>query len=623
MKLRSAYRRSPLLAILLLAACATPPGKPPGESHLAKADAPAPDPGIPSPVKQNLAVPKPKAGAKTETYSVVVNNVKVQDLLFALARDAKINVDVHNDLQGTVTLNAIDQTLPQILNRLSKQVDLRWELDGQNLAVMRDTPFLHNYKVDYVNMKRDTTGSINVSGEIAGAGIGAGGSSGSNNVSTTKIDNTTKNHFWETLVQNIKDLLHETDKVFPEGSSDTQIERSTTDQPAGGALLAQNAGLANQVAGKSGTALQIAAQLGNATTTVKRATFREAASVIANPETGIISVRATSRQQEKVQQFLDQVLSSAKRQVMIEATIAEVELSNQYQQGIDWSRVSPTATAKGIFTTLAGAAVTGSTLQTAAGGPAGVLTINARGSAGNNGTFTSAITLLETFGNVKVLSSPKISVVNNQSAILKVVDNQVYFNVKADTVANQTNTTTNFTTEQRVVPVGFIMNVTPQISDQDEILLNVRPSITRILRYEEDPNPSLSTTNPVTGEVSRISNKVPVIRTREMESVLRVQDGAIAVMGGLMEESIRDDTANVPWFHTIPFFGALFVQKSQEARKTELVIFLRPKVIREASVGADFSRVREHLPGKEFFGNNPGPKYQLLPAYNGPGSEPK
>ena len=99
----------------------------------------------------------PKAATRPETYSVVVNNVRVQELLFALARDARLNVDIHPDITGTVTLNAIDQTLPQLLTRIARQVDMRYEMDGQNLAVMRDTPFLRIYRVDYVNMARDAT----------------------------------------------------------------------------------------------------------------------------------------------------------------------------------------------------------------------------------------------------------------------------------------------------------------------------------------------------------------------------------------------------------------------------------------------------------------------------------
>nr|MBP7490153.1 type II and III secretion system protein [Azospira sp.] len=146
------------LSLGLLGACASPVAKDPSKAHLQADSAPVVSGAIPAPVMQTAALPKPRITPRTETYSVVVNNVKVQELLFALARDAKLNVDIHPGISGTVTLNAIDQTLPQILSRLAKQVDMRFELDGPNLAVMPDTPYLRNYKIDYVNMTRDTAG---------------------------------------------------------------------------------------------------------------------------------------------------------------------------------------------------------------------------------------------------------------------------------------------------------------------------------------------------------------------------------------------------------------------------------------------------------------------------------
>ena len=597
MKLRTKQSHIPLLLPLLLVACATPQGKPPGDAHLTQAALPTPDAGIPTPVKQNLAVPKPKGNNKTETYSVVVNNVRVHDLLFALARDAKINVDIHPGLQGNVTLNAIDQTLPQILGRLAKQLDLRWELDGQTLAVMPDTPYLQTYRIDYVNMKREATGSVKVTGEI-GEGTASSGNTG--NATTAKIDNTSKNHFWETLTQNIKDMLRETDKILPEGSVDTQVEQSNTQTTNG--VIGQTGATAGSAGAKTATGQLPVAQQANATTTVKRATFREAASVIANPETGLLSVRATSRQQEKIQQFLDQVMLSAKRQVLIEATIAEVELSRRYEQGIDWGEFKTDATRSGI------AGVTGGAVFSPPGASAGAQLVLGRSA---NGTSDMAIRLLETFGTVKVLSSPKISALNNQSALMRVVDNQVFFNVKANTVTGNAGlATTTYTTEQKSVPVGFVMSVTPQISDADEIVLNVRPSITRLNGFALDPNPSL--TNLATG--ARIDNRIPNIRTREMETVLRIQDGSVAVLGGLMEDAVDNADSAVPWFHSIPVVGALFTQRNDLKRKTELVIFIKPTIIRQHTDQDIAKNVRNHLPQNDFLKVPPDPRFQILPS---------
>src|SRR5487761_1893205 len=182
-------------ACVLIAGCATRTMKP-SPGHV-EATAPAPAGEIPEPVRITPRLPKPKPAARPETYSVVVNNVKVQELLFALARDAKLNVDIHSGITGSVTLNAINQTLPQLLDRISRQVDMRYEIDGPNLAVMPDTPYLRIYKVDYVNMDRDTTSTIGSSSQIAtpgAAGGGGGGAGGNQSIST--ITSKATNHFW-------------------------------------------------------------------------------------------------------------------------------------------------------------------------------------------------------------------------------------------------------------------------------------------------------------------------------------------------------------------------------------------------------------------------------------------
>ncbi len=585
---------------LLVSACSNAPIQAPGSGHLRAEKVGAGDTAtIPAPVQQSLALPKPKAAARVETYSVVVNNVRVQELLFALARDAKLNVDIHPGISGTVTLNAIDQTLQQLLTRIAKQVDVRWEIDGPNLSVMPDSPFLRTYKVDYVNMSRDTSGTVTVTTQIASTGAAAGGAgsaglggSGGNN-SLTKIDNKAQNRFWETLEKNLKDLLRETDKILPEGSSETVVERQDEQATTG-------TGVQPAPTARGGAAPGLAASPNPAsmqqsgTTVTRRTTFREAASVIINAESGIVTVRATARQQEKVREFLDHVLASVKRQVLIEATIAEVTLSNNYQQGIDWARLPLGAAGFTLRQRAAGA------LSAPA---AALMELTYTSPTSRFGNIDGTIKLLEGFGTVKVLSSPKLSVLNNQTAVLKVVDNQVYFTIKADTTTNQTASTTTYTTTLHSVPVGLVMNVTPQISESDTVLLNLRPSVSRIVDYVPDPNPSLKKSSANNFDTDIVS-KIPVIRTREMESIIRIDNGNIAVMGGLMEDSQKDTDNVVPGAYKLPFFGNLFQHRDDTRSKTELVVFLRPVVIKDASIQGDFSQYRDQLPDRDFFSKN-------------------
>jgi general secretion pathway protein D len=597
------------LTALLLAACASPTISPPSTGHLGAESIPATSGTIPQTVRQSVSLPKPKVASKAETYSVVVNNVKVHDLLFALARDAKLNVDIHPGINGYVTLNAIDQTLPQLLSRISKQVDMRFELDGPNLAVMPDTPYLRNYKIDYVNMTRDTSGTVSVTTQIATAGgtgtVGGASSGGGGNNSATKISNESKNHFWDTLIQNIKDILKETDKeiVTSRRSSSAQDQANrqgnTAATASGTGAVAGAGGQAGAAAAGSGNqAAQ--SQFGAQQQAQSERDFKDyqtvlAASVIAHPETGVLSIRATARQHEKLQEFLDKVMGSARRQVMIEATIAEVQLSSGYQQGIDWNLAKFGAAGFTLIQKAAGTIVAPA---------ASLLSLGYTNSPGN---MTATVKLLETFGNVKVLSSPKISVLNNQTAVLKVVDNSVYFTIKADTTQNQTTTVTTYTTTLNQVPVGFVMNVTPQISDTDTVLLNIRPSISRIIGTVPDPNPALkkSATN---GFSEDIVSAIPVIRSREMESVISVENGNIAVMGGLMEDMLTNTDNAIPGISRIPSLGQLFTHRDDKVTKTELVIFLRPVVIKDASIEGDYSSYKKSLPNENFFTSIPDPQ---------------
>jgi MSHA biogenesis protein MshL len=560
---------------VMLAACGQTPIKP-GDQHISAEEVRS-EGAIPPPVQVTPVLPQPKPTARPETYSVVVNNVRVQELLFALARDARLNVDIHPDITGTVTLNAIDQTLPQLLTRIARQVDMRYEIDGDNLIVRRDTPFLRVYRIDYVNLARDARNVANLSTQVTGGLVSQGGGGGSNN-STSTINSVSANKFWDTLVANIKEILQETDKILPATAPPAAPSTTAPAQPG--------------VSAAPGQPVKPAA--------APVATFREAASVIANPETGILNIRATARQHETVQEFLDQVMSSAKRQVLIEATVAEVQLNNEYQRGIDWQRLRSGAAAAGVPSF--GFGRSGLEFnQASAATPANIST-NAFvfGGAITSLNFNFALRLLESFGDVRVLSSPKISVLNNQTAVLKVVDNLVYFTIQATqsppTAAGPGIAT--FTTTVNSVPVGFIMSLVPQISDTDTIVLNLRPTISRKIGDVADPNPSLA--------AASVTSLIPVIQTREMESVLRVQSGQVAVLGGLMQDASSRVEDTIPGINQIPGLGSLLEQRKDLNQKTELVIFLRAVVIREASIDGDYAGLRGLLPGSNFF-SKPNP----------------
>jgi MSHA biogenesis protein MshL len=287
--------------------------------------------------------------------------------------------------------------------------------------------------------------------------------------------------------------------------------------------------------------------------------------------------------------------------VLIEATIVEVTLSDRYQAGIDWSVVRIHGEGFEAGQNLGGFLRIIPPESPRSGLPEAVIP----------GTVTSFILnyinpdlggkeisivldLLRQFGDVQVLSSPKIMALNNQMAVLKVVENVVYFDVDVEPAAvslfgTQTSQPA-VDTQAQTVPVGLVMTVAPQIDENDQIILNVRPTISSIVRFVEDPNPELRRIpNP-------IPNQVPQIQVREIESMLKLNNGQVAILGGLIQDTVRKGTRSVPLLSDLPFLGdTVFKRRDNEYAKTELVIFLRPVVIRNPSINADLGSYRPFL----------------------------
>lgn len=579
---------APCLALVLgwaMAGCGTRPVAQ-NEGHILPPVPPAAT--IPQTVR-TVPMPPPPAAREAEVrYSVVVANQPVRDVLLAMARETRVNFDIHPGIEGTINLNAIDQTLKQILTRIARQVDVRWESDGQTITVMPDTPYLRTYKIDYVNMSRDVSGTIGVQSQVVSPPTAGGGASTSQNSSLLKVDNLARNRFWETLEKNVKDLLRETDKQLPEGSSETIVRaqgRGTTTSATSTRTTGQ------RQSATTGTATTSPAESTQASDVIEqRMTFREMASVIVNAESGIVTVRATSRQHEKVAEFLASVMSSARRQVLIEATVVEVQLNDRYQAGVDWSALG----LQGLGYSFQQNLISGTgTLANTANPFFSIQYSNPNAAAG--GAISSTIKLLDTFGNTRVLSSPRIMAINNQTAVLKIVDNLVYFTVDVTpgTVSSGVVSPAVIKTTPQLVPVGFVMNVTPQISENDIVVLNVRPTVTSKIGDVRDPNPELARVNQ--------ANLVPIIRSREFESVLRIPSGSTAILGGLMEDKFEGSRGGLPLLSRVPFIGEAVSFRDDTSSKRELVIFLRPVVVRDASIEGDLAAYRRYLPGDEFF----------------------
>lgn len=565
------------LASLLLAGCVPPQAFDTSPGHISQtATGPAPASAPPAPVRAAPTLPPPQAAAPIPTYTVVVNDVPVKDLLFSIARDTQYNIDLHPGITGKVSLNAVQEPLPAILDRIARQANLRYEMNGRTVSVMPDTPYAKTYTVNYVNVARNTTSSVGVAAQIASTGVGSIGNTASSNASTSGNSSTTtvasqsNNDLWTVLADNIRTILAGTRAVTQ--SNAERAERLDAEKAARAERVSQAEAASKAGAGAANlfTAAFANQPLGDGKY-----------DVAVNPVSGTVTVLGTARQQELVQQYLDRVMQSAQRQVLIEATIVEVTLKDQYRAGIDWSKA------------LQGA--TGWSINTLGGGTnalAGTLTPFIQATytnAGSNG-FTAAIDLLESYGNTRVLSSPKLMALNNQTALLKVVNNLVYFTITADTTtaANVAQTTT-FTSTPQTVPVGVVMSVLPQINENGMVSLTVRPTISRQVGTVEDPNPELKKNN------LNISNRIPVIQVREMESLLQVKSGQTVILGGLIQDDTNNARDGIPGLSRPEGIGAVFGQHERMNSQTELVIFLRPIVVANPSLESDELRSFQRL----------------------------
>lgn len=510
------------LSMSTLAACGTTlPEENQSIRHILPEETVASD-EIPDIVNSPSILPQPTVREAPELFSVVVQDVSVRELLFAIARDAGVNIDVHPDVIGAVSINAIDQTFPQILERIGRQVDMRWSMDAVNgVMVEPDSPYLKSYRVDYVNVNRESSTGFNVSTAITTVGGGAGGT-GSNN-SIANLDQSSNNNFWATLTANLSAIMGESGGEEASSSS----------------------------------------------------------SIISSPESGLITVRATSKQHQEIGRFIDTVKTRSLYQVMIEATVVEVTLNDRYQAGVDWALVSRDSGQVDFLQSLTGLNITDA--------PASMLTIDKTAGADGVG---ATMKMLAQFGDIRVLSSPKIMALNNQAAMLRVVDNKVYFTIEVTAgipaTDNSPATPALYTSEINTVPVGFVLSVTPQISENDQVTLNVRPTISRILRYVNDPSPALTDAGVV--------NAIPEIQIREIESILKVFSGQTAVLGGLMQDSLDASTSGLPGLSKLPGLGNLFSYRDDIASKTELIVFIRPVVIKQPSLDGDLQDYKEFLP---------------------------
>lgn len=553
-------------------------------------------PPIPS-LAQILATPQPPKIGETQLVSIAVtDDVPLKDVLIELGRLANVDIELDAGISGGISFTANDRPFNEVVARIADLAGLRYTMKNGVLRVERDTPYIRNYSLDFLNIVRDSTSSVSISTNVLGGGGGGGGGGGSsggssgggssggggggsggiNTGSSSAITSSTKSDLWLSLESGIKEILAyaPAKRVSPLASTVAEVDQARADEatanaaagPAGatGAMPvggASPAGAAGSTAQSGGTGA--GSGKGSADTFY-----------ILNRQAGMITVSANDKQQQLIQTFLEKMRSSSSAQVLIEAKIVEVTLNEHYQSGIQWSVLGSKYNVN--FT---GSALTQSDSNTSGAATAIQL--------GDGKDLTNLINLIEEFGTTRTLSSPRLSAINNQQAVLTFARNQVYFTLKVD--QSTTTSVGNISQQQpptvtstiQTVPIGLILSLQPSINlDSNEVTLNVRPTLSRLAGQVADPAAAyLAASLPASSAAASIKSNVPIVEVRELDSILKVKSGEVMVIGGLMEQGGTSQDAGVPFFSDVPWVGNLFKNTNKTNTSTELVIFIRATIV--------------------------------------------
>lgn len=293
---------------------------------------------------------------------------------------------------------------------------------------------------------------------------------------------------------------------------------------------------------------------------------------------GILSVHATQHQHALLESFLNDLQNSISSQVLIEAKIIEVALHDEFRSGIDWFRVRGSVNAAAAF---------GDTIQPGKPDFNKLASPDMFSFAINTDSLSSVIGLVEKFGTTRVLSSPRLTVINNQPAVLKVAENQVYFRLKYDRqiAIDGKRDIINTSSEVQTVPIGLIMTVQPAINNKNgEITMNLRPTITSTTESKADPAVDIASDG-------KTRSFIPVVQVREIDSVVHLKSGQVIVMGGLMQERSRNNRSGLPGSSEVPFFGHFFSGKSNSNDVVELIIILKATIEKAPALTTSDRRV--------------------------------
>ena len=504
-----------------------------------------------------LAAQLPKArGVLDERFNVAFNNVPARQFFHSLVNGTRYNMLVHPDVQGSISANLKDVTLFEALDAMREMYGYDYKVDGTRISIRPLTMQTRMFQVNYLTGNRKGTSNLRVSStSVSNAGISNSGQSGGNNGQQSQQNQQQQpGQPGEQVVQDSSNLSTTSDSNFW-----AELKESL------GAII-------------GGTA--------------------DGRKVVISPQSGVVVVRGMPEELRAVDLYLKATQLSVDRQVILEAKILEVELNDNFQTGINWAsfasiksghtnRIStgfiqpggtlaplpfnggqpPNMTNGNGLTASSGFGL--SSAATAAGSMFGL--------AFQTANFAAMITFLESQGAVHVLSSPRIATMNNQKAVLKIGTDE-FFVTGVSTTVTSTGTTGGTTSSPNVTlqPFfsGVVLDVTPQIDEQGNIILHVHPSVSQVTTVNKQID---------LGSAGSLKLPLAASSTSEMDSMVRSQDGRIVAIGGLMRQATTSDRSQVPGAGDIPVLGALFRNTGQVIQKRELVVLIKPTIVEGAN----------------------------------------
>jgi general secretion pathway protein D len=545
---------------------------------------PTDEPPIPD-LQPILAAPTPPELADQRRVSVsVTQQTSVQDLLVELARKADVDLDLDPRIQGGIILQARERPFEEVVRRIADLAGLRYTLANNVLRMELDEPYMQHYRADMLNLTRTATSKVDASTDVfSTVGNTAGGSTGS----SASIASESVNDFWKEVQAGVEAIINEAPPA-------TRLVQATTAEAAPDAAAANSAaGTAaapgtegGQAAAMAAQAQQVADQTAAATAQATAVAPADAAAAPAAAETegtgqyftvnrqaGIITVYTTQAKQARIKDYLAELRSAMQAQVLIEAKVVEVTLDDSFRAGIDWSFLNEPLV--DIGANLLTSIVPANRL---------VPTLGATFSS-SGGALGATVQFMSTFGTTRTLSSPRLTVVNNETALLKVAENRVYFtiDIEREIDTDTGRETRTFSSELNTVPIGLLMQVQPSINlSNNQISLSLRPTISRVVDQVEDPAVQLvlADINATNDTQLTVSSPIPVVEVREIDSVVTMDSGSVLVMGGLMQERSANEDEKIPGLGDVPLVGNAFKKQLRESTVTELVIFLRATIVR-------------------------------------------